>query len=70
MREGRGEAVSGEWSVERAPGDPRELLRLWMLWEEGETTPGKLISELKTKGLRELLEHLVAQLEKPPSSEG
>ena len=47
----------------RAPGDPRELLSVWMEWEEGKTTPGKVMSDLKRAGLRELLEVLRDQLE-------
>jgi len=46
----------------RAPGDPRELLSIWMEWEEGQTTPGKVMSDLKRAGLRELLEGLVEHL--------
>lgn len=46
----------------RPPGDPRELLRIWMEWEEGETTPGKVMSDLKRAGLRALLEGLAEQL--------
>jgi hypothetical protein len=40
------------------PPDPQKLLALWMEWEKGETPPGKVLSNLKTAGLRELLEHL------------
>lgn len=49
--------------VERTPGDPRELLRIWMQWEEGQTTPGKVMSDLKAHGMRELLEGLAEQIE-------
>jgi hypothetical protein len=38
--------------------DPKKLLAYWMEWEKGETPPGKVISNLKTGGLRELLEQL------------
>ena len=31
-----------------------------MEWEKGETPPGKVISNLKTHGLRDLLEGLAA----------
>jgi hypothetical protein len=31
-----------------------------MEWEKGETPPGRVISNLKTHGMRELLETLVA----------
>lgn len=30
-----------------------------MAWERGEVPPGKTMSELKTGGLRDFLEHLV-----------
>ncbi len=32
-----------------------------MEWERGETTPGKVMSNLKTHGMRELLEELAAK---------
>lgn len=38
--------------------DPAKLLDHWMAWERGEVTPGKTMSELKTGGLRQLLEQL------------
>ncbi|MGH9306409.1 MAG: hypothetical protein ACRD0I_05940 [Acidimicrobiales bacterium] len=40
--------------------DPAKLLASWMEWEKGETPPGRVMSKLKTDGLRELLESLVA----------
>ena len=40
------------------PPDPKKLLTYWMEWERGETPPGRVISNLKTAGLRELLEQL------------
>ena len=40
--------------------DPRKLLTDWMEWEKGETPPGKVMSNLKTHGLRDLLESLSA----------
>lgn len=55
--------------MEREPGDPRELLEIWMEWEEGETPPGKVISDLKARGMRELLDSLVEQLADEPESE-
>ena len=42
------------------PPDPQKLLSLWMEWEKGETPPGRVLSNLKTAGLRELLEHLAS----------
>jgi hypothetical protein len=41
------------------PPDPAKLLDHWMAWERGEIPPGKTLSELKTGGLRQVLEHLV-----------
>ena len=46
--------------TDRPPPDPQTLLDDWMEWEKGETMPGRVISNLKTHGLRELLESLVA----------
>ncbi len=43
-----------------APPDPQKLLSLWMEWEKGETPPGRVLANLKTAGLRELLENLAA----------
>ena len=43
---------------ERPPPDPVKLLAQWMEWEKGETPPGRVLSNLKNGGLRELLEHL------------
>ena len=40
--------------------DPSKLLADWMEWETGATPPGKVISNLKTHGMRDLLEALVA----------
>ena len=42
------------------PPDPQLLLTDWMEWEKGETPPGRAISNMKTHGLRELLEELAA----------
>lgn len=44
---------------DRPPPNPAKLLEQWMEWERGETPPGRVISNLKTGGLRELLESLV-----------
>jgi hypothetical protein len=44
----------------RPPTDPNKLLQYWMEWERGETPPGRTLSNLKTHGLRELLEELAA----------
>jgi hypothetical protein len=41
------------------PPDPEKLLAAWMEWERGETPPGRVMSNLKTGGLPELLRALV-----------
>ena len=46
--------------IERPPPDPQKLLVAWMEWEKGETPPGRVMSTLKTAGMKELLEGLVA----------
>ena len=46
---------------DRPPPDPAKLLEQWMEWERGETPPGRVISNLKTGGLRDLLEQLAGQ---------
>lgn len=48
---------------ERPPPDPVKLLSQWMEWEKGETPPGRVIANLKTGGLRVLLEDLVVAKE-------
>jgi hypothetical protein len=44
--------------METPPPDPQKLLAYWMEWERGDTPPGRVVSNLKTGGLRQLLEHL------------
>ena len=43
---------------DRPPPDPAKLLAQWMEWERGEATPGRVMANLKTGGLRDLLEQL------------
>lgn len=45
---------------DRPPPDPEKLLDLWMEWERGDSTPGRVMSNLKTAGLREFLESAIA----------
>ena len=45
--------------MDRPLPDPEKLLTSWMEWERGETPPGRVMSNLKTGGLRDLLEQLV-----------
>jgi hypothetical protein len=49
--------------VDKPPIDPAKLLALWMEWEKGETPPGQVLANLKTAGMKELLEELTAQLQ-------
>lgn len=47
--------------MDRPAPDPAKLLAYWMEWERGETTPGKVMSNLKTAGLPDLLRRLAEQ---------
>jgi hypothetical protein len=49
----------------RPAPDPAKLLADWMEWETGVTPPGRVMSNLKTGGLREVLEELAAAV--PPA---
>lgn len=49
--------------MDRPPPEPAKLLEAWMEWERGETPPGRVMSNLKMGGMREVLESLVAQAE-------
>jgi hypothetical protein len=44
---------------ERVVAEPTKLLEYWMEWERGDTPPGRVISNLKTAGMKDLLEALV-----------
>jgi hypothetical protein len=46
--------------MDRPPPDPVRLLEQWMEWERGEETPGRVMANLKTSGLRDVLEQLAA----------
>jgi hypothetical protein len=46
---------------DRPPPDAAKLLAQWMEWERGDATPGRVMANLKTGGLRELLEHLASE---------
>ena len=46
---------------ERPKPDPKKLLTQWNEWETGKTPPGRVMSNLKTGGLPELLEKLVEE---------
>jgi hypothetical protein len=47
--------------METPAPDPEKLLAHWMEWERGDTPPGRVMSSLKTGGMRQLLESLVSQ---------
>jgi hypothetical protein len=47
--------------MDRPPPDPARLLAHWMEWERAEAPPGRVLANLKTAGLRELLESLAAR---------
>ena len=46
--------------MDRPAPDTRKLLDQWDEWERGDTPPGRVMSNLKTGGLRDLLEGLAA----------
>lgn len=48
--------------------DPAKLLATWDQWERGEVAPGKVMSELKTGGLPDLLRELAASAPAPSAS--
>jgi hypothetical protein len=47
--------------METPPPDPEKLLASWMEWERGEVTPGRVMANLKTGGLPDLLRAIVQQ---------
>lgn len=49
--------------MDKPPAEPAKLLAYWMEWERGETPPGRTMSNLKTNGLRDLLEQWSAAAE-------
>jgi hypothetical protein len=53
--------------MDRPPPDPAKLLAYWEEWERGETPPGKVISNLKTAGLPDLLSSLADRAESDES---
>ena len=68
-RPGRGDGLAGGGGIlasmpfEAPRPDPSKILAFWMEWERGEQTPGRTIANLKTAGLRELLDSLVVDPE-------
>ena len=53
--------------METPAPDPRKILAYLMEWERGETPPGRVMSNLKTAGLREVLEALAGTAAAPPT---
>ncbi|MDQ6909220.1 MAG: hypothetical protein M3Z84_00300 [Actinomycetota bacterium] len=61
--------MSSHVFADRPPPDPVKLLAAWTEWERGEASPGRVMSNLKTAGLRELLDALVAAADAAARSE-
>ncbi|MGI9033516.1 MAG: hypothetical protein ACR2HY_07520 [Acidimicrobiales bacterium] len=55
--------------MDRPPPEPAKLLAAWLEWEKGETPPGRVLANLKTGGMRDVLEALVAQAEAAAAAE-
>ena len=51
------------------PPDPAKLLAYWNEFEEGKESPGRVLANLKTAGMAELLHQLVAE-SRPPRLAG
>ncbi|HEX9259508.1 MAG TPA: hypothetical protein VF855_08210 [Acidimicrobiales bacterium] len=54
--------------MEKPPPDPVKLLGYWGEWERGENAPGKVLANLKTAGMPELLQALIDQGWTPPQA--
>jgi hypothetical protein len=52
--------------IERPRPDAAKLLSIWMQWEKGESTPGRVMADLKTAGLREFLDVAVEAAQDQP----
>jgi hypothetical protein len=48
--------------------EPAKLLAAWMEWERGDSTPGRVMADLKKAGLRDVLEQLAADVPAPPAT--
>jgi hypothetical protein len=46
-------------SFEPPSPDLVKLQQAWEKWEKGEETPGRVLADLKTSGMRDLLQQLV-----------
>ena len=47
-------------SFERPGPDLTKLMAAWQEWERGEETPGRVLANLKTAGLGDVLTELIA----------
>lgn len=45
--------------MDKPTPDPSKLLGYWEEWERGDTPPGKVLSNLKTAGMADLLKSLL-----------
>ena len=54
-------------SFEQPAPDLQKLLAAWEQWETGEETPGKVLANLKTAGLPEVLRQLAESGWQPAS---
>jgi hypothetical protein len=54
-------------SIDVSPPKPTKLLAYWMDFERGDEGPGRVLANLKTAGMRILLEELVAAETTEPS---
>lgn len=48
-------------SFERPAPDLNKMIAAWETWEKGEENPGRVLANLKTAGLAEVLAELKAQ---------
>ena len=48
-------------AFDRPAPDLAKLIAAWEAWEKGEETPGRVLANLKTAGLDEVLAQLKAQ---------
>ena len=54
--------------MDRPPPDPAKLLAYWQEWERGEETPGRVMANLKTAGMPDLLAQLVTAAASSPTA--
>lgn len=57
-------------TFERPMPDLQKLVAAWEQWESGEEAPGRVLANLKTAGLAEVLQELVATGWTPSSTAG